>query len=399
MKRKTGKTSGNFEISIDRLVYGGAGLGRRDGKVVFVPFSIPGDRLLVRAVEEKKQFIRAEIVEILRPGAGRIQPVCLHFMRCGGCHWQQLDYSRQVESKRQILEETLHHHFPETHNLTISMEPCRQPFEYRNRARVQLRGSAGSRVTGFFRRESHAVEDVDACPLLRPLLNEALNEIRKSPQNFFGGAGKLEADMACSEEDGKWDPVQGDSIILHKTISGFRYAFTASVFFQANEFIVSKLVDFARAAWENAGNGAALDLFAGVGLFTLPLAQQFRSVVSVEGSQQSCHCCSLNLSEAKLSNVLVINSDVAQWMESTETPADLDFVLLDPPRTGAGINVMEQIRRWAPETIVYVSCDPQTLCRDLAHISQFYKIDLAQGLDMFPQTYHFETVVRLKLNS
>jgi tRNA/tmRNA/rRNA uracil-C5-methylase (TrmA/RlmC/RlmD family) len=395
MKRNMRKTSGAFEVAIDRLVYGGAGLGRREGKVVFVPFSVPGDRLLVRPVEEKKQFIRAEIVEILQPGPGRIQPTCRYFMKCGGCHWQQLEYPRQIEAKRQILEEILHHRFPETHRLMISMEPCSQPFAYRNRARVQLRRSADHLTAGFYRRESHTVEDIDACPLLRPLLNEALSEARKS-----SGAYRHESDMACSDEEEKWAFDLADSkepVLLHKTIGDFRYVFSASVFFQANEFIVSKLVEIVKAAWEKAGNRIAIDLYAGVGLFSLPLARQFKKVLSVEGSPISCQYGSQNASEANLSNVEIICSDIAQWMKSTKPPSDLDLVLLDPPRTGAGIDVMEQIRRWEPKTIIYVSCDPQTLSRDIAHISESYKIDFAQGLDMFPQTYHFETVVRLQL--
>jgi tRNA/tmRNA/rRNA uracil-C5-methylase (TrmA/RlmC/RlmD family) len=127
---KPGKHSKTFEITIDKLVYGGAGLGRHRGKVVFIPFSVPGDRLLVRTSEEKNSFIRAETVEILEPGTGRSTPACPYFGRCGGCHWQQLEYSRQVEAKRQILEEVFYHHFPETRDLTIAMRACTQALSY-----------------------------------------------------------------------------------------------------------------------------------------------------------------------------------------------------------------------------------------------------------------------------
>ncbi len=406
MTRTAEKATGAFEVTIDRLVYGGAGLGRREGKVVFAPFSVPGDRLLVRPLEEKKQFIRAEIIKIIQPGPGRVDPACRYFMKCGGCHWQQLEYGRQVKAKRQILEETLHHRFPQTCDLPIEMAACPQDFEYRTRARVQLRGPASKPSTGFYRRGSHTVEDVENCPLLRPLLNEALSSARQLKRNCDANACEQEIDIACSEEDNRWDSIRtgsyidenavpNDGVLLHKRIGEFRYSFKAPVFFQANDFMVSRLVALVQTASQGTGHGVAVDLFAGVGLFTLPLARQFKKVISVESSPPACRLCSMNLSAAKLSNAQVLNSDVFRWMKSTGLIADLDLVLLDPPRTGAGIGVMEQIKEWAPQTIIYVSCDPQTLCRDIARLSAFYKIDQVGGLDMFPQTYHFETVVRL----
>jgi 23S rRNA (uracil1939-C5)-methyltransferase len=376
-----------FEITIDRLVYGGAGLGRRNGKVVFVPFSVPGDNLLVRPVEEKKQFSRAEIIRVLKPGPGRIAPVCPHFMKCGGCHWQQLEYLRQVEAKRRILEETFHHRFPQTRDLPIAMKACPQPFGYRSRVRIQLREPG----IGFYRCGSHAVEDVESCPLLRPSLNRALRNVRQS--EVAAGAGKQEMDIACSEEEDFWTAESVE--ILHRRIGEFRYSFAAPVFFQANDFLIPELVSLVQKASEKAGCNTAIDLFAGVGLFTLPLALQFKNIFAVEDSEAACRLCSMNLSEARLQNAQVFCSDVLQWMKSARSLAGLDLVVLDPPRTGAGIEVMKQIREWAPKTITYVSCDPQTLCRDIVQISASYKIDWIEGLDMFPQTYHFETVVRL----
>jgi 23S rRNA (uracil1939-C5)-methyltransferase len=409
VKKTTEKSTGAFEITIDRLVFGGAGLGRHEGKVAFAPFSAPGDHLLVRPIEDKKQFIRVEIIKVLKPGPGRIAPVCRHFMKCGGCHWQQLEYLRQVEAKRKILEEILHHRFPQTRDLQITMKACPQPFGYRTRARLQLRGPAEKPFIGFYRRESHSVEDVKSCPLLRPSLNEALSSIRKWTHEPDALAEIQEIEIACSEEDDSWSAVHAgssvdedvsfkDEIVLHKRVGEFCYSFSAPVFFQANEFMVSKLVSLARTAFQNAGHGVAVDLFAGVGLFTLPLASQFKKVLAVESSRPACRFCSKNLADANFPNAQVICSDVFQWMKSAESKDDLDLVLLDPPRTGAGTDVMEQIRKWEPKTIIYVSCDPQTLCRDLAKISNFYTIDLAEGLDMFPQTYHFETVVRLTKN-
>jgi 23S rRNA (uracil1939-C5)-methyltransferase len=394
-------STSTFKIKIESLVYGGSGLGRHEGKVVFVPFSVPGDHLLVRPVEEKKSYTRAEIVRIMEPGPGRIAAPCPHFMKCGGCHWQQLEYSNQVEAKRKILEAMLHHRFPETRELPISMKACPQPFEYRSRARIQMRGTGTDSSVGFFRCGSHKVEDIKKCPLLRPALNEALASIRRSKDKLDSGAVSREMDIACSEEENSWAisppavPGNKEEVILHRNIGRFRYAITAHVFFQANGFVAEQLVSVVQAATENTGGDLALDLFAGVGLFTLPLALQFKKALAVENTHAACRLCAANACEAQLSNVQVSCANVLEWMNATGPLPDLDLVLLDPPRTGAGTKVMRKIQELSPGTIIYVSCDPQTLCRDIAEISELYSVDLAQGLDMFPQTYHFETVLRL----
>jgi 23S rRNA (uracil1939-C5)-methyltransferase len=410
------KTTKPFEIIIEKLVHGGAGIAHHKGKVVFVPYSVPGDRLLVRPVEEKRTFVKANIVEILKGGKGRAKPHCALFERCGGCHLQQLEYIRQVEAKRRILEETFHHRFPETTKLPIVMRACSLPFEYRSRARIQLRGTGAKASVGFFRCGSHTVEDVENCPLFRKSLNEALSSLRLFKQKVDTESKPYEMDIACSEDEGTWAtaradaPVEegvitlfgnrrGDDVILRRKVGEFRYAINASVFFQANDLMVPELVTLVEEAAKKAGQGSALDLFAGVGLFSLPLAKQFASVVSVENSPAATRLCSQNAKNAGLANIQAVCSDVLEWMESASVSrtAPFDLILLDPPRTGAGREIISRIREWSPGTIIYVSCDPQTLIRDLAGLSPDpYKISLIEGLDLFPQTYHFETVVLLE---
>jgi 23S rRNA (uracil1939-C5)-methyltransferase len=409
------KTPRTFETTIEKLVYGGMGFGRYRGKVVFVPFSVPLDRLRVRPVEEKKTFIRAEIVKILEPGCGRVEPVCPHFGKCGGCHWQNLDYSLQVEAKQKILEELFYHRFPEARDVTVTMRACTQPFGYRSRARVQLRGCGPKAIVGFHRYRSHAVEDLDYCPLLRGSLNEALKSLRQFKRKVDTTPAPQEMDMACSEEEDAWatahtgaDTDEGittlfgtrrrEETILRRKVGDFLYSVTASVFFQANDFMISELVALVQESIKTCGVKSALDLYSGVGLFALPLARQFEKIVAVEASPAATRLCTSNAAKAGLGNVEAVTADVASWMEANRTTADrpFDLIVLDPPRSGAGRDVMEQIGKWAPQTVLYVSCDPQTLCRDIADISpRDYRIDFIKGLDMFPQTYHFETVVRL----
>jgi 23S rRNA (uracil1939-C5)-methyltransferase len=412
---KSPKASKTLVVTIEKLVYGGAGFGRHQGKVIFVPFSAPGDRLLVRPVEEKKTFIRAKIIRILKPGRGRVAPVCPYFGKCGGCQWQQLEYARQVEAKRQILEEIFHHRFPQTHEIPITMKACPHPYGYRSRARVQLRGSGFRASVGFFRCGSHSVEDIESCPLFRPSLNEALSSLRQYKLRVDTDARSQEMDIACSEEEGTWATARTgaavregittlmgtrrrEDVILRRRIGEFLYFVTAHVFFQANDFMISELVELVRKCAKNAGRKSALDLFAGVGLFSLPLALQFEKTIAVEDSSSASRLCLSNAKAAGLSNIQPICSGVSAWMESVGVPAHpkFDLIVLDPPRTGAGPAIMGKIKDWAPKSILYVSCAPLTLSRDLAQISPLdYRIDLVAGLDMFPQTYHFETVVHL----
>jgi 23S rRNA (uracil1939-C5)-methyltransferase len=417
MKRQ-GEDPGTFEITIEKLIFGGSGFARHRGKVVFVPFSAPGDQLIVRPIEEKKSFIRAEIVRILKPGKGRVSPVCVHYQKCGGCHWQHLDYRHQVEAKRQILEEALHHRFPQTRNMKILMRACSQPFAYRSRARIQLRGAGARASVGFFRPGSHSVEDVESCPLFRRSLNEALSSVRQFKLKVDTDSNPQEMDIACSEEEDSWATARsGESsadegvttllgtrrrdVLLRKMAGEFTYSVTASVFFQANDFMVSELVALVQNLAKPMHAGPALDLFAGVGLFSLPLARQFTHVVAVENSPSASRLCLRNANAAGLGNVQAACADVATWLEvqGRSAAGSFDLVVLDPPRAGTGSEVMKQISQLAPKRILYISCDPQTLIRDLAAISpRDYAIRLVEGLDMFPQTYHFETVVQLDRN-
>src|SRR5437867_289868 len=193
-----------FEVRIEKLVYGGSGLGRHEGQVVFVPFTAPGDLVKVRATEWKKNYVRARAVEALEPGPGRQMPACVHFGSCGGCQWQHLEYDRQLEFKRKILEETFYHNLPETRGLTIGMTGSPQTFGYRSRARVQIRGFGVGTTVGFYQAQSHRVEDVEACPLFHPSLSAALSAARAGRQRETSDPGIHELDLACSPDDESW---------------------------------------------------------------------------------------------------------------------------------------------------------------------------------------------------
>ena len=387
----------SFVVTVEKLLYGGDALARRDdGKAVFMPYAVPGDRLLVRATAEKKNYVRAEILDVLTPGDGRVAPACPHFGRCGGCHWQQVEYSRQVEAKRRILEELFHHRFPETGQLTMTIRPCPRPFGYRSRARVRRRVGRET-VVGFFRAGSHFIEDMENCPLFRPCLNDALSALRRIPYGEFKknqNDNNEEIDIACSEDERTW-AISGNGAretLLRRKAGNFTYNVAAGTFFQANDFMVDALVSRVMGC-VSQDTGSALDLFSGVGLFSLPLARRFRAVTTVEYSRESYRLCLMNATEAGIENLGAICADAAGWLQ---TAPGFDCVVLNPPRAGVGSEVMEQVGRIASKNIVYVSCDPQTLVRDLERLDmKRWRIVSVAGFDMFPQTYHFETVVHL----
>ena len=403
------------QVRIDKLVYGGDGLARLDGRVIFVPFSAPGDTLSIRILESRKGFARAEIREILEPGSSRRVPACRYFGVCGGCSWQHVEYSEQLEAKRKILEEIIRHRFPETRRLEIGMRPCPAEYGYRSRARIQVRRSIQGLTLGFYRMRSHTVEQIDACPLLRPSLNNALAVLRERFDRNPPPVGVREIEIAASEDTQNWACSSTESGADFKTASGgttgeenrrlarkiqaFTYSVSPSAFFQANDFMIADLLSCVMSLVQEAAPGSALDLYGGVGLFSLPLARHAREVAVVESNPVAAGLCRANAAAAELTNIRVIQADAGEWLNSTiATPASgIDLVLLDPPRAGAGKALMELIPGIGATSVIYVSCDPQTLARDLAALcGHGYSIDFVEGLDLFPQTYHFETVVRLR---
>jgi 23S rRNA (uracil1939-C5)-methyltransferase len=204
--------------------------------------------------------------------------------------------------------------------------------------------------------------------------------------------------MDLRPETGDRGPI-ASSDVLRREVAGFRYLTSPAAFFQANDLLVADLVGTVRELARGSRSRSALDLYCGVGLFSMPLARQYSSVTAVESSALACELCGRNAADAGLSNIRVVCADVDRWASAVSSVAapGFDLVLLDPPRTGAGAELMSRLAEWAPETLIYVSCDPQTLARDLAVLpSRDYRIEVVVGLDMFPQTFHFETVVKLQ---
>jgi len=409
-----------IRIQIDRLAFGGEGVGRVQGLVVFVPLAAPGDILDVQIVDIKKNFARGRVINIVKPSTDRREPPCQYYGDCGGCQLQHISYPAQLRAKSDFIRDSLRKIGGIDWPQEIDVKPAPE-FAYRSRAQLKLgreQGPAGAPeqvqpgqanqiervVLGFHRRSSHSVCDIVQCAVLEPQLNSALAELRATLNSAVATTVELPKTI---------DLASGDSgVAAHPSVAGipagpikrrigaFTYQFNASTFFQANPSVLPDLIDLATL---EAKGDLAVDLYAGVALFTLPLGTTFNRVIGVEADARSAAFAAANIAASGLSNIEFRRRRSEDWLRehadaiAAGRQAPADFMLLDPPRggvEGAGRHLI----RAAPAEICYVSCNPATLSRDLARlIKHGYRIEKLLGLDLFPQTYHVETIARLRL--
>ncbi len=387
-----------LEVIVERILPGGLGLAHHDGRTVMVALAAPGDRARVHVDRVKGNVSFASIREIVEPSTARIDPPCPYFGRCGGCDFQQLNYQAQLDAKVEMIRDCLRRigrieNIPEF-GITAA------PNQWRYRVRAQWQYDSMRKRLGYFESGSHRVCDVVECAVLAPELQQTLELLRAQMQQ-----GDLSDDarhfraivgdegVATVDDKGRQGATASD---ITRAIQGDTYHFSAASFFQANSDLVPQLIE---AAIGEARGKQAIELYCGVGLFTLPLARSFERVIGVESHSAAADFARENLSNARLTNAEVADEDVADWLESDSafTSEDApDFLLLDPPRTGAESRVISGILRLKPGKISYVSCDPATLARDLRKlIAGGYALTRIKAFDMFPQTHHVETVVHL----
>ena len=393
-----------IEVTADRVAYGGDAVARAGGLAVFIPFAAPGDRLLVRVTELRKSYARAVIQKVLAASPSRRRPLCHHFGECGGCQLQHITYEAQLCAKTSFVRDALTRIGKIDWSEEIRMLHDRE-FGYRARARVKMEraiGAAGSLPNiGFNRAGSRTVCDIDTCPVLLPELNDALASLRArfrggETSNTGSGTGSLPAEVELAAgESGVVESLDGLSTeIVTQRVSGVRYCFTPSTFFQVNPFLLEALVQ--EAVGGHTGE-TAVDLYCGVGLFSIPLARSFRFVVGVEWNKGACDLARENASAAGVHNVEFHSDCVDDWIDvAISRKLVPDLVMLDPPRTGAAKSI-PRIAALEPRVIVYVSCDPATLARDARSlIDAGYRLSRVTALDLFPQTHHVETVAVLE---
>jgi 23S rRNA (uracil1939-C5)-methyltransferase len=425
------------EITIEKLIYGGEGLAHHDGSTVFVPFVLPAERVAAAAVEQKKKFIRARVERWLEPSPDRASARCPHFGVCGGCDYQHIPYESQLKYKTEILRETLRRigRIEWSGEITAHVSP---PWAYRNRAQWKVRplgeDGVGGTSIGYFRANSTALCAVEDCAILSPLLLKTLLALRTAAaagmlprelreiEAFAGGndskllvTGTFAGFPARAQE--LVDKLRGilpeiESLLFHDPsrermeldgpgyieceAAGSTYRVGHFSFFQVNRFLAGELARV--VAEEEAEGRLALDLFAGVGLFSLPLAKRFARVVAVESNPAAARDLEANTSGrvARSGRVIEVRSaDVEEFLAKLKEKPEL--VVLDPPRAGLTPGTIKHLARMGPARITYVSCDPPTLARDLATFAKAgYDISRVHLFDLFPQTFHMETVVGLR---
>jgi tRNA/tmRNA/rRNA uracil-C5-methylase (TrmA/RlmC/RlmD family) len=378
-----------MELEIERILPGGMGLAHAGGKTVFVALAAPGDRVRVEVEREQGNVLFASIKEIITPSPVRIEPPCPYFGRCGGCDFQQLTYEAQLAAKSEMIRDCLHRiaRLEDVPNIVITPSP--NEWRYRMRAMWQI--DQDERTIGYYERGSRRVCDVVDCAVLRPELQAKLQDVRATeiPPDL------KHLDVVAGEDGVSFAPpfAEFQTNELSLKVRDEIYRYNAEAFFQVNPSLLGPLIEFALGDASGAG---ALDLYSGVGLFTLPLARQFQNVMAIEANQVAVRFARRNLQDAGLSNARVIAAGVAEWLRGAPV-REVEFVLLDPPRAGAESAVVKGILDLHPREISYVSCDPATLARDLRKlIAGGYMIRSIRGFDLFPQTHHVETVVRLQ---
>ena len=381
-------------VTIERILPGGVGLAHAKGKTVFVSLAAKGDVVRISIDREQGNLLFASIDEVLEPSADRVEPPCPYFGRCGGCDFQQLNYEAQLNAKAEIIRDCLHR-IAHLDIPKIVVVPAPVPWHYRARATWQI--DPEQKTIGYYERGSRRVCDVAECAVLVPALQNTLEEVRNTPTDLVPDDLK-HLDAVVGDNGVSLAPAFADfhTKELSLTVGEETYNYSAAGFFQVNQEVLRDVIKF---ALNNLVGETALDLYCGVGLFTLPLARRFRTVIGVESNSVATRFARRNLQQVQLLNANIVTAPVTDWFRTTSSTSDtVDFVLLDPPRAGAESAVIKGILDLKPSRICYVSCDPATLGRDLKKlIAGGFEVEAISGFDMFPQTHHVETVVQLVL--
>lgn len=404
----TSKTT--FEILLERPVYGGEVMGRLpDSRAVFVPFGLPGERVRVLLVEEKKHFARAQLLEVLQPAPKRIIPKCRHFGECGGCHYQHLSYEDQLKVKTDILRDQLQRigKIKDPPLRPIVASP--QAWEYRNHIQFHLDEQGN---LGFVHADGKRIALVKECHLPEAAIGGVWPQLEFEAGaplervSLRAGAGgevmlilesdeieapelELEADLSVVHLSHDDALVMAGDDHLSMQVLGRAFQVSAASFFQVNTAMAGKMVEHLLERLPLEPNSTVLDVYCGVGLFSAFLAARCKRLIGVEVSPSACDDFVVNLDE--FDHVELYQATAGDVLPRLEAQPDL--VLLDPPRAGLEKAALDGLLRLRPAAIAYVSCDPSTLARDAAQlIAGGYRLAEVTPFDLFPQTYHIESI-------
>jgi len=402
-------------LDLNAMAYGGEAIGRHEGRAIFVPYAIPGERVRVEITEDHGRYARARLVELVKPSPVRVDPPCPYFGqdKCGGCQWQHIETAVQPRLKGLVTLDQLERVGKFREPTVFEPFADESGWEYRNHAlfRVNSEGRLG-----FLSAQSHDVYPVDDCMILHPLLNSLLRsldmtypelewmELRAGTatgdlmlllQAREEQAPSLEVDFPVSivqvDHDDGIVPLIGLDYILER-IHEREFRISATSFFQVNSSQAAELVNIVMGALDLQGTEHVLDAYCGVGLFTAFIATEAERVTGIEVNPPAIADANHNLADAD--NVDLLEGAVEDML--AEVDGKIDAVVVDPPRAGLGPEVIDALAERRPERLVYVSCDPATLARDCQRLARKgYTLEWVQPVDLFPQTYHIENVALL----
>jgi 23S rRNA (uracil1939-C5)-methyltransferase len=427
-----------MEVRIEKLVYGGDGLAHHEGQTVFVPLVLPGELVSIASAARKKKFVRGRLERVVEASPERVAAPCPHFGRCGGCQYQHIPYDAQIRYKTEILRETLGRIGRVRWDGPVETHAS-PPFGYRNRTQWKIRtlndDSAGAAGIGYFEAGSTRLCAVDECAILSPRLADTFAKLRAlvASNKTFSAIDEIEAFSDSADEkvllnlsserltgspesiasalreaipnlvsilvqDRRADKFElfGPGYLSYSA-SGAEFRVGHLSFFQVNRFLIDTLVE--TVVGDSRGR-LALDLFAGVGLFTVPLTKRFERVIGVESNLAAAKDLEVNLQSSGGASPTHRHATAEEFLSHWQEKPDL--VVLDPPRAGVEPETLTRLKKLAPWRINYLSCDPATLARDLAALVGDqenpgpYEIRDINLFDIFPQTYHMEVLVRLK---
>jgi tRNA/tmRNA/rRNA uracil-C5-methylase (TrmA/RlmC/RlmD family) len=371
------KIGDQVHLTIDDIAFGGEGVGRMDDFVVFVPFVLVGEAVAVEITEVKKNFARAKLLRVDKPSSERVQPECRYFGACGGCQYQHVAYPAQLRLKHKQIGDLFERvgRFPR--DAILPVIPCPQPYGYRNRIMVRSQWNKPEQKLniGFLRWDCGLVEDIEECRIAEPVLNEQIRHIRSHPP-----------------------PKGGIKVVLRVQAEGWEVP--PDSFFQNNFFLLPRLVGTVRGFLLESGVRHLADLYCGVGFFGIELATAVASFVGVEYDRSAVQAARQNAAARKIANGEFLSAKAEGGLEEVlkKFSPERAAVILDPPRKGCQPELLQQLRVTRPAQIIYVSCHPATMARDLNMLCRDGAFDLVrvQPLDMFPQTQHVECVADLR---
>jgi 23S rRNA (uracil1939-C5)-methyltransferase len=418
-----------MKLTIEKLIYGGYGLARTDDKVVFVRGGVPGEQVDVEIAEEKKSFDIAYINNILEPSKHRVDPQCKYFGKCGGCQWQNIDYQYQLKAKEQILKESIQKIAGINDFEIEQIIPSQNKYSYRNRVTLHLDTINGKHILGYKEEKSHKLVPIEQCPISSDNISKLVQKIsklitgydaKKLPFDriFISDIGKIPAvslspkkNVSESEANNFFynlkERMQGIDISIDNKdeksfefrVLGLKFISSPSVFAQANSIINEQLIKTLIKWADLKKNENVMDLYCGYGNFSLNIARKVKQVLSIDNNKKAIKFAIKNAKLNSIRNCIFEDWDVNKYLQRHKPKENQDLVILDPPRTGAK-EIIKSIISINPKKILYVSCNPTTLARDLKDlIKAGYNLKKIQPFDMFPQTFHIESLSLLEKES